>query len=159
LLAVHLLLGTGSFLGEQVARLRRLTHVAHDPVRDALALAKEPALVLYETVPQESLHAGWVFSFPVRYRSDSDPIVTFPRHRPEIVRALRARYPDRNCYYYRVDPATTRPQLLECAAAEDLLARPYELPGPAMLLRSIAHKIGFGLPQWSAPPTPPPSEP
>ncbi len=147
-IAVHLLIGTGSFVGEQLARLGRLTRVMHQPVRDALSHAKPPALVLYETVPQESLHVGWVFSFPVRYRSDADDIVTFPRYRPEVVRALRARYPRRRCYYYRVNPQTATPQISECTAVEDLLARPYELPGPAMLPRSTAHKLGFVSTQW-----------
>jgi hypothetical protein len=148
LIVVHLLFGTGTFVAEQFARLARLTRVMHQPIRDALAHVETPALLLYETVPQESLHAGWVFSFPVRYRSDGDAVVTFPRHRPEIVRALRARYPQRHCYYYRVNPATTGPQLLECSAAEDLLARPYELPGPAMLPRATAYKLGFGTTKW-----------
>jgi hypothetical protein len=143
LVSVHLLLGTGTFLAEQLLRLRRLAAVMHAPIREALAQAETPALVFYETVPQEMLHPGWLFSFPVRYRADSDPIVSFPRHLPENVRAIRARFPDRHCYYYRIDPSRIAPQLLECAAAEDLLARPYELPGPALMMQSTAYKLGF----------------
>jgi len=96
----------------------------------------------------ESIHPGWVFSFPVRYRSDRDLVVTFPRHGSEVVKALRARFPGRHCYYYRVENRTLQPQLLECTAAEDLLARPYEIPGPSILLRSTAYKLGFGSPRW-----------
>jgi len=159
LLGVQLLLGTGTFLAEQLLRLRRLTFAMHAPIRAALAQVETPALLLYETVPQESLHAGWVFSFPIRYRSDSDLVVTFPRHGGEVTRALRARYPKRHCYYYRVEPRTLQPQLFECAAAEDLLARAYELPGPAIVMRSTAYKLGFGRSQWLPPPVKPAASP
>jgi hypothetical protein len=156
MLGLHLLLGTGTFVAEQTLRLRRLTIAMHAPIRSVLAQLEVPALLLYETVPQESLHSGWVFSFPIRYRSDSDLVVTFPRHGAEVTRALRARYPGRHCYYYRVDPRTLQPQLFECSAAEDLLARPYELPGPSIVMRSTAYKLGFGRPQWLAPMAKPP---
>jgi hypothetical protein len=152
---VHLLLGTGSFIAEQFARLGRLTQVMHQPIRDALARVEKPALVIYETVPQESLHPGWIFSFPLRLRGDSDDIVTYPRHLPQVVQNLRARYPTRHCYYYRVDPSTTWPQILECEKAEELLARPYELPGPGMLPRATSYKLGFGTSHWLQPAAPP----
>jgi hypothetical protein len=123
-LVVHLALGTGSFVFEQTARLARLRDAIHSRVDAMLAQLERPALLITESSFKESLAYGWVWAFPERWRSDRDAVVTFPRHSPEEVRALRERFADRHCYYYRVDPKTLRGELRRCAAAEAFLARP-----------------------------------
>lgn len=126
LLLLHLVVGTGSFVFEQQARLARLHDAIHGRIDFVLAQLETPALLFHEGRRAEKLSLGWVFGFPVRYRSASDPVVTYPRHSPEEVRALRARWAGRHCYYYRIDPATKAPELYPCEQAESLLARPEE---------------------------------
>ena len=105
----------------------------------ALATVERPALLIYETAPQETVRLGWLNGgFPWRFRSDLDPVVTYPRSGAPLVQRLRQRYADRSCWYYRVDPATLRPETRRCEEAEALLARPYDLDGPQLRIRSTA---------------------
>ncbi len=144
LLLVHLVLGTGSFVAEQSARLTRLHRAIYERVDTALVGIQAPALLLYEKEADEATAAGWVLSFPLRYRSERDPVLTFPRRSPEEVAQLRARWPDRRCYYYRVDPANHRPELRDCAAAEDLLARKRTLSErPGWMPQATASTLGY----------------
>jgi len=144
LLLVHLVLGTGSFVAEQSARLTRLHRAIYERVDTVLAGIQTPALLLYEKEADEATAAGWVLSFPLRYRSEHDPVLTFPRRSPEEVMQLRTRWPDRRCYYYRVDPATHRPELRDCSAAEDLLARRRTLSErPGWMPPATASTLGY----------------
>jgi hypothetical protein len=127
-LALHLVFGTGLFLGDETARLSRLVTAIHADSDAALAKMELPAVVFHETKGSEVLIHGWVFdSFPRRYRGLHDPVVTFPNV-PEAARAgvLRA-YPGRACYYYRRNPATSAAELRRCAEAGALMDRPYAL--------------------------------
>lgn len=147
-LGVHFLLGTGGFLVEQGARLDRMADLLHDRPAEVLATLETatgpPALLLYEAWPSESVHLGWIGSgFPIRERRDDAPVVTYPRSGPVSVAALRRLYADRACWYFRVDPATFRPDLRPCAAAEDLLARPFALEGPRIAVRPTAMTRGL----------------
>lgn len=144
LLVVQVLLGTTTFVVEKAARMERMMNVIHGPAEWVLARVEPPALLLYETALQENLRLGWLTSgFPVRWRSDGDPVVTYPRGQPQGVAALRRRYAERNCYYFRVDPRRLEPEVLRCEAAESLLARPYELEGPALAIPSTAMRRGW----------------
>jgi len=143
-LVVHMVLGTGSFLWEKVSRVEREVEMIHGPVEATLTQVKTPALVIFEPALQESLRLGWLNSgFPKRERAENAPIVHYPRGRPDATAALRRRYSYRHCYYYRIDPQQIRPQLLPCEAAEQLLVRPNELPGPALAIQSTAMRKGL----------------
>ena len=143
LVALAFGLGTGSFLAEQTARLGRLVELVHERPEAALAALEPPALLLHETSGQENLRLGWIFGFPLRERRLEAPVLTFPRGTPEQAAALRRRFPERACWYYRVDPQRLAPELRRCADAEALLARPRPLPGPRLFLPSTARRLGL----------------
>jgi hypothetical protein len=114
-LAVHLVLGTGSFLGEHVARLDRLVSVIHAPADDLLSRIRPPALLLVETRPGELRGDGWLWGgFPVWDRGVNDPIVEYPRESAANAAALRDRFSGRACWYYRRNPTTGRPEFGPC---------------------------------------------
>ena len=141
LVALAFGLGTGSFLAEQTARLGRLVELLHRQPAAALAAVDPPALLLHETSGQENLRLGWMFGFPLRERRPDAPVLTFPRGAPGQAAALRRRFADRACWYYRVDPARLSPDLRRCEQAEALLARPRPLPGPRLFLPSTARRL------------------
>ena len=143
LLALFALLGTGSFLLEHGARLSRLAGAIHAPAEAVLAAIEPPALLLYETSPQEALHPGWLFSFPVRERHPEAPVLTFPRGNPRQAAALRRAVPERACWYYRLEPPAMTPRLLRCEQAEALLSRPRPLPGSPRFVPSTARRLGL----------------
>jgi len=145
LLLVHLVFGTGSFVVEQGLRLARLRQAIHGRVDAVLAELEQPALLIHESHYDEKVTAGWVFSFPVRFRGARDPIVTFPRHGPEQVRALRAMYADRHCYYYRNEPLHHQSEVYRCEQAEELLARPEDpdSEGPGRMPAPTAGRLGY----------------
>ena len=143
LLLLAAVLGTGSFLLEHVARLRRLVATIHAPVESVFATIDPPALLLYETSPQEALYPGWLFAFPVRERRPDAGVLTFPRGTPEQAAALRRALPGRSCWYYRLEPPAMTPQLLRCEQAEELLARPRPLPGTPRFVASTARRMGL----------------
>lgn len=143
-LALHLLFGTGWFLLEQGARLERMATLLHAPADAALARLERPAILFYESAPQENVRLGWINSgFPRRERSMRAPVVIFPRSTPAQTAALREHFAARHCYYFRVDPKRVEPQLLRCEEAEALLSRPYRLEGPALAVRSTAMARGW----------------
>jgi hypothetical protein len=144
MLVLQVALGTTTFFVETGARLARYGDLLHRAPAAALATVERPALLIYETAPQETVRLGWLNGgFPWRFRSDRDPVVTYPRSGAQLVQKLRQRYADRSCWYYRVDPVTLRPETLRCEAAEALLARPYDLDGPQLRLRSTAMMRGL----------------
>ena len=108
-----------------------------------LAAIEPPALLLYETSPQEALHPGWLFSFPVRERHPEAPVLTFPRGNPRQAAALRRAVPERACWYYRLEPPAMTPRLLRCEQAEALLSRPRPLPGSPRFVPSTARRLGL----------------
>ncbi len=140
LLLVHFTLGTSSFLWENVARLDRLVTTIHAPVEAALAKIEPPALLIHENHWRESIRFGWVWSFPKRFRSDRDPVVTLPRG-PSMPATLK-RYRGRACWYYRIDPATREPQLKRCRDARELLVRKRQR-GKVLRIPSTAERLGF----------------
>jgi len=142
-LVVHCLLGTGSFFSEQAARLGRFVQLAHAPVERLLTQIDPPALLIYENVPYEMVIGGWLFSFPVRYRDERDPILTFPRSCPGCADDLRARYPGRSCWYFHIDPVRKAPDLRRCEAAERLLHRPVPPPGLPIDYEPTARRLGW----------------
>ncbi|MEO8502775.1 MAG: hypothetical protein ABI609_02665 [Acidobacteriota bacterium] len=145
LLVVHVGLGTGTFLFEQGSRLSRLHHAIHDRVDRVTATIQTPALLIHEKLPAESSNAGWVFSFPIRYRSDRDPIVTYPRHSAAQVAALRQIWSERHCYYYRVEPTSHQAELYRCEQAEAWLGRPKsgQAEGVGYVPPSAAARLGL----------------
>ncbi len=143
-LACALLLGTGSWIVEQGARLHRLVTVIHRDTDRALARIEPPALVIYERWPSEGTSRGWVFdSFPKRFRDREAPIVTLPRMGPDMVARASRVYPGRACWYFHRRPGTPQAELLPCSAAETWLQRPLleseTAPAP-FLERSTAYR-------------------
>lgn len=150
-LAVHLVVGTASFVVEQGARVSRMVALVHGQSDAVLEQIPPPALLLYESAPQESIRLGWINSgFPRRERSERAAVVIYPRSGARPTRELRTRYATRHCYYYRVEPERLRPELRRCEDAEALLARPYRLEGPALALRSTAMLRGWLVPKERA---------
>ncbi len=145
-LLVHFALGTTSFLWENVARLDRLVTTIHARADAALAQIEPPALLIHENHWSESMRFGWVWSFPKRFRSDHDPIVTYPRGMARFMPSLIERYKDRDCWYYRLEPPTgpgnARPQLFRCEDAQDLLLKQRK-PGVALRLAGTAEHLGL----------------
>ena len=142
-LAVHVALGTGSFLVVQTARLHRLVEAIHADSDAALAKIPGRALLLYESRGSEVIHVGWLLDdFPRRYRSDGDRVVTYPRPPRARLDGLLARYPGRTCWYYHRDPATERAELLPCADAGAYLDRSFVDLSPArdLWIRPTAFK-------------------
>ncbi len=142
LLLVHFALGTTSFLWENVSRLDRLVTTIHAPVEAVLEKIEPPALLIHENHWRESMRYGWVWSFPQRTRSDREPIVTLPRGPSRYLPAILKRYSGRECWYYRLDPATRRPQLKRCRNARELLVRKRQ-PGRNLRIASTAERLGF----------------
>ncbi len=146
LLLVHFAFGTTSFLWENVARLDRLVTTIHARVDAALEQIEPPALLIHENHWGESMRFGWVWSFPKRFRSDHDPIVTYPRGMPRFMPALIERYKDRDCWYYRLQPSTAqsgpRSQLVRCEDAKELLLKVRQ-PGVALRIAGTAENLGF----------------
>lgn len=137
--------GTAGFCAEQAARLRRQVEVVHGPARRIVASLPRPALLVHEHAPQEMLFLGWVYSFPLRQRSDADAVVTFPRGGPGMVAALRARFPGRRCLYLRMVKTErgARSEVRGCDEARPLLERPAALAGPPLMLPSTARRLGL----------------
>lgn len=141
---VHLLVGTVWFSVENARRIDRQLDFVHGPAEAALERVEGPALVLYETAPQETVRLGWINGgFPKRWRHPQSDVVTYPRGDGALARGLREHYSDRACWYYRVDPALMQPQLLACSDAEELLARPARLPGRPLAIGSTAMRKGL----------------
>ena len=124
-LVVHLVLGTGSFLGEHGARLSRLVHTIHDDSDRVLASIEEPrAIVLHEIWLSEVRRAGWVMdAFPKRFRDPEDRIVTLPRPPRHLLDRVMKAYPGRACYYFHRKPESGDPELLRCSDAGQYLSR------------------------------------
>lgn len=123
-LACALLLGPGTWIAEQGARLIRLVTVIHQDTDQALAQLRAPALVLYERRPNEVVVRGWVFDgFPKRFRDPEAPIVTVPRVGADMVERASRVYPGRECWYFHHRPGTAQPELLRCADAKRWLER------------------------------------
>ena len=141
-LLVHFALGTTSFLWENVARLDRLVTAIHAPAEEVMARLEPPALLIHENGFQESMRLGWVWSFPARFRNEGDPIVTYPRGAPRYVPALMQRYAYRQCWYYRLDPATGRRELHRCRDAMELMTR-QRTRAPALRIESTAERLGL----------------
>lgn len=127
-LVVHVGLGTTGFYGEQLSRLRREIELIHAPVEKTLDGLETPAIVLTEIWPEERNNLGWIHSaFPRRAWSSSDPIVYLPRVTSQRgMAAVRSRYPDRECWYYRIEPDTREPELWLCDEAWHLLSRSWK---------------------------------
>lgn len=142
LLLVHFALGTLTFVGEHGARLDRLVTTIHAETEEVLARIEPPALLLHEADWAESMRYGWVWSFPVRYRDDRDPIVTFPRNPPQLIPAMLERYRGRKCWYYRYHPETRQRELHPCEQAMDLMLEERQ-PSPALRLAPTAERLGF----------------
>jgi hypothetical protein len=139
MLLMQLMLGTATYYVETGTRLARYLELLHRAPAAALAAVDRPALLFYEMSSTENVRLGWLNAgFPWRFRSDRHPVVTYPRSGPAPVAAMRRRYADRSCWYHRVDPQTLRAETLRCEEAEDLLARPLDLEGPMLTLRSTA---------------------
>ncbi len=143
---VHFAVGTSSFLWENVARLDRLVTAIHAQAEAVLEQIEPPALLLHENHWTESMRLGWVWSFPKRFRSDRDPIVTYPRGAAKFLPGLLERYKDRECWYYRLEPATAqstaRSKLQRCEDAMDELLRRRD-PGVALRIASTAERMGL----------------
>lgn len=145
-LVLHLLLASGTFLWENVSRLDRLADLIHGPPDSALATVETPAILFYEFNRTEAPTIGWVWSyFPKRWRSDRDPIVTFPYGGPQLVEMIEARFPGRHCHYYRVDPFTATPELYRCDTPEAraLMARSPNRDAPALRATPTAEELGL----------------
>ncbi len=142
--AVHFVLGTVPFVAGETARVGRLIHLTHAAADQALETVKKPALLLHEQDCAEVLRAGWIFNtFPRQYRSDNDPVVTFPRPPWGLLPQYLEKYRDRTCYYYRLNPASGRRELIPCRAAQALLRRPMRLTGPCLRHISTAEQLGL----------------
>jgi Dolichyl-phosphate-mannose-protein mannosyltransferase len=123
-LACSLLLGTGSWIVEQGARLSRLTTVVHQDTDRLLAKVRAPALVIYEGRRSEVVVRGWVFdAFPKRFRDPRAPVVTVPRVAADMVARASRTYPGRECWYFHYRPGTAQPELLRCSEAKPWLER------------------------------------
>ncbi len=145
-LIVHFALGTTSFLGENVARLDRLVTTIHTSTEEVLAKLEPPALLIHENHWTESTRHGWVWSFPVRYRNEGDPIVTYPRGPGKYVLGLIKRYDYRQCWYYRTNPATSQQELYRCQDAMNLLLDPRQ-EGSTLRITPTAERLGLIRPE------------
>jgi hypothetical protein len=149
--AVHLALGTTTFLAENVARLDRLATLINSPAERVLAHVEPPALLFYEGAAEESLHVGWVFAgFPKIARRDSDPVVIYPRSYAKANDAIRERYAARRCYYTRVNQTTRNRELHRCEQVEGLVARRgWDIDGSPLFYVSTATRLGLISPMLS----------
>ena len=147
-LLVHFAVGTTSFLWENVARLDRLVTTIHAPAEAVMEQIEPPALLIHENHWSESMRFGWVWSFPKRFRSDHDPIVTFPRGPAQFLPALIERFRGRECWYTRLEPTSGKRQLFRCQDAMDLM-RQKRTTGVALRIGSTAERLGLLSPRES----------
>jgi hypothetical protein len=124
-LAVHIVVGTGTFYGEQAARLARLADYVNATAEDVLSRLPPPALLLVETRTGEARPRGWVWSGFSRWdRRPGDPVVVYPRESAENARALQAAFPDRSCWYFRTHPRTGAGEFGPCELQKERFERP-----------------------------------
>ncbi|HTQ02673.1 MAG TPA: hypothetical protein VMI54_02410 [Polyangiaceae bacterium] len=124
--ALHAVLGTLVFDTEQAARVARLVDTIHRDSDAALAQIHRPALLFHEVRGSERRPIGWVFdTFPERNRGQADRVVTFPLVPAPFRALIRAAYPGRDCYYYRRNPDSEKPELHRCEDATALMDRPF----------------------------------
>jgi hypothetical protein len=125
LIAVSLALGTGSWVVEQALRCERLITTIHRDSDAVLAKVQKPALIIHETLQNETVSNGWVGApaFPRQWREPTDEVVTWPRVHPSVLERAARVYPGRHCYYFRYRPGTNAPELETCERARELLAR------------------------------------
>ncbi len=135
-------LGTTTFLGENIARLDRLVTTIHAPIEAVLEEIEGPALLIHENTVTESLRFGWVWSFPVRLRHESEPIVTYPRGPMKFLPDLLERYSYRACWYTRINPDTVQRELYRCEDAMHLLSKPPRV-GNALRISPTAERLGL----------------
>ena len=145
-LIVHFVLGTTSFVGENVARLDRLVTTIHAASEAVLEQLEPPALLIHENHWTESRRAGWVWSFPARFRNESDPIVTYPRGPAQFLPGLLKRYEYRECWYYRVNPTTSQQELYRCQDAMELMLKKRG-EGPTLRIVPTAERLGLISPE------------
>ena len=145
-LLVHFALGTTTFLGENVARLDRLVTTIHASAEAVLEQIEPPALLVHENHWTESSRFGWVWSFPLRFRNESDPVVTYPRGPAKYVPELLKRYDYRECWYYRINPATSQRELSRCRDVMDLLLE-QRGQGPTFRIPPTAERLGLLKPE------------
>jgi hypothetical protein len=96
-LAVHFLVGTGTFLAENVARLDRLEAAIHDPSDAVLAAIAPPALLF---VAPRTRTRGWITApLPERPPDADDPVLVYAEPDDATAAAIRAANPARRCWY------------------------------------------------------------
>lgn len=95
--AVHLVLGTGSFWLEHAARLAKLADAVHARAAVLDALPDHSMLFVWP-LPREEL-PGWIGTFPVRDREPDAAVLTYPQMEDAWCRAVIAAHPDRACFY------------------------------------------------------------
>jgi hypothetical protein len=151
LLAVQFGLGATAFFAFEGNRITRLLHFIHDDAAAVLSRLPARSLLFYEPICSEATPHGWIHEFlPVRFRSDEDPVVTFPRPSPSYLDDYLRAYPGRACFYYRIDPATRTPQLTTCEEAKPLLERETFIQGNSCLwIMPTASQRGWYDP-WTA---------
>ena len=96
--AVHLLLGTGTFWLEHAWRLHRLVEAIHARPERALAALPAHSMLFTWPLPMEQ-SPGWVHTFPVRDREAGADVLTYPQMDDAWCRAVIAGHPDRACFY------------------------------------------------------------
>jgi hypothetical protein len=140
---VHVLLGTGSFVWEQTARLARLMHIVQDEAERIVADMPKQSLLLVDTSCRQALRMGWRHRpFALMNHDPAADVMVYTRPSPKHADAFIAQFPGRSCYYLQRD-AQRAPQLVPCAAARAQLAEPFptseneclHLPSSAELLR------------------------
>lgn len=147
LLAVHLGLGTGTYLVQQASRLHRLVEAIHHEADRVLASLPPRSLLLTETWCSEILTAGWLLrGYPQQVVDDRAKVVIHSRPEPAQLASVQAHFADRSCFYVHGVAEKRALEVLPCAEAMPLLLRPLGGgPGCYMPL-STAQRLGLYTP-------------
>jgi len=124
-LVVHVLLGTGSFVYEESARLERLASSVHRGPERVLALLPENSLLLYEHSCSDVIAVGWMMRpFAQMTHDPRARTVTYGRPHPATLDSFVRRFGDRSCFY--LDRSQQgQLQVSDCKAARARLMRPF----------------------------------
>lgn len=122
---VHVLLGTGSFVWEQSARLGRLAEVIHQEPEQVLRMTPAGSLLLYDIGCDAPLRLGWMHRPFAQVNHDPRaPVVSYARPRPHDLDTFLSHFPGRTCFYLDRDE-DREPRVAACSDVRERLLQPW----------------------------------
>jgi hypothetical protein len=153
---VHVLLGTGSFVGEQSARLGRMMAAVYAEPEHVLASLPDHSLLLYDPGCKNALRVAWIHRpFALVTHDPRARVISYARPNPRFVDHFISQFPDRACFYLDHNEQY-EPVILPCAEARTQLSREFptqDNSDQCMHVASSAEKLKLWKPELKLEPT------